>query len=274
MLNTKDIENFLASHTYSLETKRTYKDVITRVLGNVKDEEDISPSEILQLIDANGWGNARRCLALAATQKYLSWKYGANHPALAAKIKRIKGKPQRALDESTALQLLASFNRYKDTGARDLAIAALTIDTGLRSSEICRLEIRYIDFERLTLQVMVKGGQWEVAVFTPETAAHIQHWLSFRKSDSGWTFVNTRTGEQLTPEGLGNIVKSWGQRIGIELSPHDLRRTFAVLATESGAPERVLMAGGRWRHSKMIIRYTETLRLDSMRKYLPMRKFS
>jgi len=70
---------------------------------------------------------------------------------------------------------------------------------------------------------------------------------------------------------LNQIVRQWGIVIGIKLSPHDLRRSFAMLATElMGAPERILMEGGRWSNSEMIQRYTRTLKLDAMRRYLPM----
>jgi integrase/recombinase XerD len=227
---------------------------------------------LLTFIDKPEWGNPRQCVALACLQKYIAWKYGHDHPALSAKLKRVTGKPQRALDQTTALQLLASFNPHTAKGSRDLAICALALDTGLRVSELCRLQQADIDTEKRALQVIVKGGQWSAAVFSEETAAHIDRWKLFRErlNPKGFLFVNTHTGGGLKPNGLFNIVRSWGRRIGIRLSPHDLRRSFAVLATESGAPERVLMEGGRWSSSQMVNRYTRTLKLEAMRKYLPM----
>lgn len=274
MVDKNDIDNFLASHTYSQETKRTYKDIIPRVLNGSIKVKTLTATELLGLIEKQDWGNARQCLGLAATQKYIRWKYGDDHPALSAKIKRQKGSPQRSLDEDTALKLLASFNPYRPAGARNLAIASLAIDTGLRVSEICRIQIRHVDFKDLSLQVLIKGGKWEYAIFSPQTAVHIQHWLNYRKPipNEDWLFTSTFTGKKLTPNGLTSIVKTWGEHIGMKLSPHDFRRTFATLSTEAGAPERVLMAGGRWASSSMIIKYTQSLRLRSMRKYLPIPK--
>ena len=77
-----------------------------------------------------------------------------------------------------------------------------------------------------------------------------------------------KTGKGLTPEGLYTIVREWGWRIGIKLSPHDLRRSMAVIGTLNGASERSLMEMGRWKESSMIKRYTRTLRLEQVRKYL------
>jgi integrase len=264
--------DFLSSFPYAAATRRTYISILSRFSAEVADPHTLTAGGLLAFIDKPEWGNSRQCVALACLQKYLAWKYGGTHPALAARLKRVTGKPQRALCFNTAIQLLASFDPFTAKGARDLAICALALDTGLRVSELCRLQQADTDTEHRVLQVIVKGGQWSAAVFSPQTAAHIEHWKRYRETvhPKGYLFVNIQKGTGLTSEGLRKIVVEWGRKINIQLTPHDLRRTFAVLATECGAPERVLMAGGRWSTSEMLNRYTRTLKLDAMRKYLPM----
>lgn len=264
------IADFLACHPYALETKRTYQTILTR-LASETDPATLTAADLLTFIEKPEWSNPRRCVALAACQKYLAWLYGRQHPALSAKLKRSKGKPQRTLTETTVTALLASFDRYTPKGARDLALCALALDTGLRCSELCRLTLPYVDLEHRTLQVIVKGGQWAHAIFGAQTAAHLAHWLTYRPTVSGpgYLFTSTRDGRGLKPNILNTIVRNWGKRIQIQLSPHDLRRTFATLSTLNGAPERVLMEGGRWSHSEMIHRYTRALKLEAMRPYLP-----
>lgn len=267
----KNIEDFLASHAYARTTIRTYLNVLERLLAEY-DPTSMTAIDLVKFVQKEEWGNSRQCVALAASQKYIGWKYGQTHPALQAKIKRVVGKPQRALDGKAALELLASFDTYTAKGARDLAMCALAFDTGLRASELCRLLLSNTDIEHRTLQVIVKGGQWAAAVYSEPTAEYIRHWLLYRKTTNGpgYLFTNIFNGRGLSNKGLGNIVKHWGEKIGIKLSPHDLRRSFATLATElMGAPERVLMEGGRWHNSQMIQRYTRTLKLEAMRKYLP-----
>lgn len=267
-----NIENFLSSaYNYAETTKRTYRDTIIPILAQVDNPAALDAADLINLISKSGWGNSRQCVALAAIKKYLAWTYGNHHPALNAKLKRITGKPQRALDPKTAIKLLASFDTYTAKGSRDLAICSLDIDTGLRASELCRLQQEHTDLDKCTLQVIVKGGQWKAAVFSTQTAEHIRRWMLYRAvaDGKGYLFTNAHTGEGLTPEGLNRIVRTWGDNIGIKLSPHDLRRTFATLATLMGAPERVLMEGGRWANTDMIQRYTRTLKLDTMRRYLP-----
>jgi len=270
-MNPAEIEDFLSSaHPYAETSKRTYRDVIPRILDQVPELPSLSAAELLRLLSKSGWQNARQCLALAAIKKYLTWAYGHQHPALTAKLKRIIGKPQRSLDPQVALKLLASFDPYTAKGARDLALCSLDLDTGLRESELCRLQLSDTDLEHRTLQVIVKGGQWEAAIFGENTAAHIERWLHYRRiaDGQGFLFTHVKTGRGLTPEGLYMIVKEWGRRIDIKLSPHDLRRSMAVIGVLNGTSERGLMEMGRWKSSEMIKRYTRNLRLEQMRGFL------
>jgi integrase len=274
-MNIEDIENFLSSaHPYAESSKRTYRDVIPHILNKVQDLACLTAAELIRLLSQSGWGNSRQCVALAAIKRYLAWYYGNHHPALSAKLKREVGRPQRALDLETALKLLASFDPYTPKGARDLSICSLALDTGMRESELCRLQQADVDTEHGVLQVLVKGGQWEAAIFSAETAAHIERWKQFRKiaDGQGFLFTNIHTGEGLTPEGLYSIVREWGRKIGIQLSVHMFRRSMAVIGTLNGAPERSLMEMGRWKSSTMIKRYTRTLRLENLREFLPMKR--
>jgi len=269
-----DIENFLSSaHPYAESSKRTYRDVINRILED-KDPAAITATELIQLLKSSGWENARQCLALAAIQKYLAWTYGQSHPALSAKLKRVTGKIQRAITREEKDIILASFDTTTTTGSRDLAIAALALDTGLRLSELCHIKQADTDTKLGVLQVITKGGQWEMAIFSEDTASYIEHWKKFRADHSpkGHLFINIFTGEGLTPGGLQSIIKVWNKRTGLSFSAHAFRRGFATMATENGATERDLMLGGRWKSNQMVARYTRSLKLENMRKYLPLRK--
>lgn len=271
-MDIQELEEFLSSaHTYAETSKRTYRDVIPRILDQVSDPAALTAAEFVRLLKTSGWGNARQRVALAAVKKYLAWEYGQKHPALDARIKREEGKTQRSLDEKTALRLLASFDTYTPKGSRDLAICSLALDTGLREAELCRLQLAHVDLVRRTLQVIVKGGNWESAVFGEQTASNIDRWLHYRRDPDkkGFLFTHIKTGQGLTPEGLYMIVKIWGVKIGIQLSPHDLRRSMAVMGYLNGASDRALMDMGRWKSVAMIKRYTKTAKLSAVRKFLP-----
>jgi integrase len=266
------LNEFLSSFSYAATTKRTYADILSRFLSEIEKPQDLTASGLVNYIEnKTQWGNARRQLAIAAIRKFLTWRYGQSHPAIRARIKRTQSRVPRTISRKILDLLLASFDRNTPKGARDLAIAGLLIDTGLRESEICRIQQADLDSEKRTLQVVVKGGNLEWAVFAPATAADIEHWKIFRQTlnPRGALFVHVQTGEPLKASGLQSIVREWGKRIGVKMSPHDFRRGMATIMSENGAPDRQIMEAGRWHSVGMVQRYTRAVKLEAVRQWLP-----
>ena len=84
------------------------------------------------------------------------------------------------------------------------------------------------------------------------------------------SFESHRVGQPLTAGGLRCIFRSVGKRAGLAaFSPHDLRRTFATIASLLGAPSAVLMVAGRWHDIKLVERYTQAVRAKDFARYSP-----
>lgn len=267
----KEIENFLSSHPYAEKTKESYRRILAKVV-NLKELHTLDAAQLIQLINRPGWGNSQQSVALHCIKKFLRWKYGSLHPALPAHIKRIEPPPRRSLNPDQALQVLASFNTYKPAGARDLAIIALGLDSGFRRQELCDLQLANVDFYNNTARALCKGGQWGIGAFTAETAQIIQRWLNFRKPANGVgnLFVSVYDGKSISGYGMASIFKRLSKRIGFQISPHDLRSSFATLSTLYGAPSRSLQIAGRWRSPEMVEHYTGNLQINAVRPFLPM----
>lgn len=268
-----EVENFLASHTYSDETKNAYRRVLVELVNHPYQEWNTS--DLLKFVERPTWGNSRRYVNLCACRSYIAWAHGHNHPALSARLKRIRPKKGRSLDLDQITILLASFDPYTPIGARDLALAAIAFDTGLRASELARIQLADVDLEHRTLQVIVKGGQWGIAIYSPETVAIIDRWLSFRTPADGVgaLFVSLNQskhhGRQLTKCGIKTIFKKWGLSLGWKLSPHDARRSFGNVTTKLGSPQPITMAAGRWESDASFRRYTQDITAQAITPYLP-----
>ena len=143
------VEEFLASNKYAASTKDSYRRILVRMLAEVPDPLHLSAAGLVDWIASQGWGNSQQCVAVGASRKFLRWRYGTSHPALSARIKAEGSKPQRTLMPEKALELLMWFDTSSPHGARDLAMAAVMLDTGLRASEICRLQVADTDLERM-----------------------------------------------------------------------------------------------------------------------------
>jgi integrase len=266
------VANFFASHKFSDSTKATYTLALTKLIQHPYQSWDAS--NLLSFVMEWG-GNSTQYVNLCACRKFIAWSCGQTHPSLFARIKRIRPKKQRSLNIEKILILLASFDTHTTIGARDQAIAALAIDSGLRASELAHIQLTDVDLEHRTLQVIVKGGQWGSAIFSADTAMMLDRWLSYRIPADGVNnlFVNVRqskdAGRALTRDGLKTIFKNWSSKIGWKISPHDCRRTLGNVSTLLGSPQAVTMAAGRWQSESAFRRYTQDITAQAITPYLP-----
>jgi site-specific recombinase XerD len=135
------------------------------------------------------------------------------------------------------------------TGLRDKAILETLFSTGLRVSELVRLNRDQVDLERKEFGVKGKGNKIRV-VFLSDMAAHwIERYLQARKDHfkpllirySGATDLQAG-GEKmrLTARSIQNIVSKYAKKSGlpIEATPHTLRHSFATDLLISGADIR------------------------------------
>lgn len=270
-----DIETFLASRPYSNNTKDRYRRIL-REFVNLPDIQSWTPAQLLQFVQKTAWGNSMQCLALETCKIYLRSAFGDDHPALAARIKRLPTPPQPRLSVNQALDLLVSFAQT-DEGRRDLALACVALDTSLRVTELCNLEIGNIHLQDCKLFALVKGGQWMWKPFSPETAEYIAAWQDVRQPAIGVSnlfisFHHQRRGQALTRAGVQHIMEGWGKRIGVHISPHMFRRSFASISTILGTPKNIVKDGGGWKSDDMVNHYIGDLDIEHRRAFLPVKK--
>jgi integrase/recombinase XerD len=278
----KEIQRFLKTSTLADTTKELYRHYL-EMLAEWMETQALPPVELdaEEFIDFLGehpaWSDSTQHSAACAAKSFYRWRYGPGQPIEAVKVKRRDPGPQRTLETDQVNQLLASLNTTTREGIRNLAIVTLALDTGLRNAEICRLEVDYLDLRRCHLDVVIKGGKWDEAVFSDYTASCLGTWLTGReyialpKVQTVFVGIKGRTpGRPLTPPGLRCIFRAMGFRSEIGLiSPHDMRRTMATIATEIGAPSRTVQKAGRWSNIDMVERYTKRLKQKAFRKYFP-----
>jgi len=259
------INSFFAENPLSPTTRLLYTRAISQFLERY-DPETCTAGDILDFLDKKTtWGNSIRYTASVAIKRYLRWKFGDSHPALRMRIKREDAMPGRSLDIERAAKLLASFNTSKMTGVRNLAIACLAMDNGLRVSELARLKFSDVDLIHRKLVVRIKGGKPKDATFSTYTASCIAAWAPYRRIGDDRLF-------QMTRDGLRVTVRRWGEKLGFTMSPHDLRRTFATISSQSGAPSRLLQVAGRWSSIEMVERYTASITPEDFEDYFPVNR--
>jgi integrase len=268
---TVDVYITEMSGRWSPETIDRYRRILDQLTADV-DVGSLTADELRAWLDRRRWGSSMRYLAISCIKGYIKWQYG-QHPVLMVREKRLPSPPQRALKPGEIAKLIESFQLSSVKGVRDLAMCCLMLDTGLRVSEVCRLEMRFLDLDASTLKVLVKGRKWGSAMYSASTARFVNNWLANRPGGSAWVFVSlggNTPGQKFTRSGLQKTINRWGTTAGIgALSPHDLRRTFAVQATRLGAPSRLVQLAGRWSSIEMVELYTRTLDVGDFERYFP-----
>jgi len=151
---------------------------------------------------------------------------------------------------------LVSFCREK----RDKALVLLMVDTGLRRAEVCALNWGDVDISSgLVRVVRGKGGKARSVVVGATTRRAL---LAYRRQlypDGDQPLFQTQQGNRLTGHGLRSVLLRLGERAGVQVSPHALRRTFATMSLRAGM--NLLHLQGLLGHStiEMTRRYVQML---------------
>ncbi len=152
------------------------------------------------------------------------------------------------VDELQAI--LDSIDLDTQTGLRDRAIFELLFSSGLRVSELCRLDIKDVNLDRREFVVRGKGSK-DRPIYIDESAANrVKDYLSTRHDSLPALFLNNskNTGlpsvdgnyRRLTPRSIERIIEKYARMAGItkHVTPHTLRHSFATDLLMNGADLR------------------------------------
>ena len=175
---------------------------------------------------------------LAAAKHLLKW-IGQIWPDHIGRVKTGKRLP-RVLSRSE-LSMVLEASRLSENAVASIVVVML-LDTGMRVSEICNLDLGDIDFADGSARVREgKGDKDRLVLFTDRTLERIKAWLPVRNeraaTDELAFLLNTRC-RRLQPRGVQRLMDDLAVEASIpkgKLTPHVLRHNFATGLLERGA---------------------------------------
>lgn len=201
-------------------------------------------------------GHSSRNLRLSAMRSF--FKYVAmEEPSKVAHVERIlaipKKRERRALiDYLTRLEinaLLAEPDKKKWAGRRDYAMLMLTIQTGLRVSELINLQCQNVNLDTgAHVRCHGKGRKDRCTPLTKKTVKVMKAWTNEQcESSSDVLFPNAR-GKALSPDGVQYILskhikaaqKNCPSLTKKRISPHTLRHTAAMELLQAGVDRSMI----------------------------------
>jgi site-specific recombinase XerD len=182
----------------------------------------------------------RRVAALKSFFDFLAEETGDLSWPNPVRFKRHGGKlPQRLprdLSDETVERVWQAIS-----APRDRAWFVLMWRAGLRVGEVVDLKLTDLlspagADHPARLRVLGKGRKERMVLLTAEAEAVVLAWLAVRpSSELPQVFLNER-GQPLKPNGLLWLLHRYGEQVGVEVTPHQLRHTFARQTVEAGLP--------------------------------------
>jgi integrase/recombinase XerC len=171
------------------------------------------------------------------------------NPAKLVATPRLEKKLPNHLSIEDVVRFIETPDVETDMGKRDRAILEMLYGTGVRVSELVKLDLRDIDFQHKMARVMGKRRKQRVVPFGEPAKLALLQYLVVRPAflqhaplaerDTQAVFLNYQ-GTRITTRSVGRMVDKYITICaGIHnISPHSLRHSFATHLLDSGADLR------------------------------------
>lgn len=273
------IDEFIASRHSSPNTAKTYRNACRQMLKFFAAKGIVAP----MTADVDSFFNSLRAekksvatLRLYSTVAKLYFaflqKKGVYRDIAAdaepLKLRKSSTHNKKALTPAQAKKLLSAVKGDNLIARRDRAVIALALQTGVRTCEIARANVK--DFQQdagfWTLAVQGKGRLTadEIVKVAEPVAALINDYLSLRVdvADDAPLFAstsrnNSKYGDRYSEQSVGKMIKARMKAVGIDdkkITAHSTRHFAATTAIQAGVDIREV--GAMLRHSSIVVTST------------------
>jgi len=164
-------------------------------------------------------------------------------------LPKTESRSLKFLEREQVERLVTACDTSNEEGIRDRAILELLFSTGLRVSELAKLNHEQVNIERKEFGVIGKGGRARLVFVSDRAADWVKRYMNERKDIFKPLFIRysgkimeENGGEKmrLTVRSVERIVKKYVRkaRIPVDATVHTLRHSFATDLLTNGADIR------------------------------------
>lgn len=253
-MTLKEVLTLFRNHQRSNVKKRTRKSY-NHLLNNLealfedRSFESISSEEIFNFLETltEGLSKSTRRLRYAQLKAFynliiencaLNIKNPCNAPILTKTFKMPKKSEKRILDKEIVDEIIYNTKRLSDR-----LLLELQARCGLRIGETLKLKVSDISERKLILREPKSGKDEEVAFMPEQISKRLNNYIRNQ---------NLSSNDRVFPicySTARSLIKRFGEKLGLKICPHDLRRHSATYASRHGVPLEVI--------SKVILRHQD-----------------
>jgi site-specific recombinase XerD len=238
----------------SHNTLSAYRARIERFLASgIEDVRAVGRADVqrfMATLKAEGLTNASigaYIVALRSWGQWLEaelWEENWRNVFATFRLPKVGSHIPQVLDKADCERMIAHMPTRTSTAKRDRAVVQFVYATGLRASEVCAVDLADIDLaQRVVFVRNGKGGKDRYSFLTPDAVNALSVWLAvrtdFARADSPALWIGSGSA-RLTRRQIGEIVHRAAKRVGIDASPHTLRRSRATHLRNAGVPVDVI----------------------------------
>ena len=257
-------ERLITQRSSSPETIAAYRDAFRLLLRFAHEQTGKRPFELdIDDLDApligsflthleKDRGNSPRTRNARLGAIHSFYRFAAlEHPEHAHTIARVMAIPTKRYERNTVSYLdldeikalLGAPDKRTWLGRRDHALLALTIQTGVRVSELTGLRVGDVHLGTAAhIQVLGKGRKRRATTLTAETVQVLRAWIKERQGQPDEPLFPTRQGRALSRYTVGVLVSKHAATAAAtcpsltakRVTPHTLRHTNAMLLRAKG----------------------------------------